>query len=131
MRAYTVAATALALDMPTKWLDNVLSHHAVPGVAQGKQGLQRRIPSSSVVILAVAKAIHRELGAPIGRALELAAEAVENSQNGSTDASSSAGRLVRLTTDVGAVRSVVEARLREAVEFGAAPRRGRPPSRSE
>lgn len=130
MRAYTVAVTALALDVPIKWLDNVLSHHAVPGVAQGRQGLQRRLPSDSIVVLAVAKVIHRELGAPLGKALELAVETMKGgSEKHSTDAGSSVGRHVRLVVDVDAVRTVVESRLREAVEFGAAPRRGRPPMR--
>lgn len=130
MRAYTVATAALALDVPVKWLDNVLSHHTVPGVARGRQGLQRRLSADATVILAVARAIHRELGAPIGKALQLAVELLPaQSERDFADAGSSVGKHVRLAVDVDAVRSIVESRLREAVEFGAAPPRGRPPLR--
>ena len=131
MRAYTVDAAAFALDVPTKWLDNLLSHHAVPGVGSGRQGVQRRLSVDSLVIVALARSFHRELGASLGMAVRLAS-AVASRPDGdvvlnSADATS-AGTL-RLIADVAAVRSTLEARLREGVEFGAAPRRGRPPRR--
>ena len=48
-RAYTVGTAALALDVPTKWLDNVLSHHSVPGVVQERQGVSRKVSLEGVL----------------------------------------------------------------------------------
>lgn len=131
MRAYTVAVAAFALNVPVKWVDNVLSHHRIPGLATGKQGVQRRIPTETLVVLAIAKLIHRAVGAPLAIALELAARAASTPDGrvpvGSPD-SAIAGDLW-LSADVESVRRTVDARLREAVEFGATPRRGRPPRR--
>ena len=131
LRAYTVAVAALALDVPVKWLDNVLSHHRISGLETGKQGLQRRIPTETLVVLAIARTLHRGIGAPLAKALDLAAMAT-NSPGGrvpiSSDEPAQAGDLW-LGVDVDSVRRALDIRLREAVEFGATPRRGRPPKR--
>src|SRR5687767_7398304 len=112
-------------------MDNVLSHHSIPGLTIGRQGLQRRIPAETLVVLAIAKRIHRAVGAPLATALELAAAAASMPDGrvpvGSDD-STIPGDLW-LSADVEAVRRTLDARLREAVEFGATPRRGRPPKR--
>src|SRR6266513_3170231 len=42
-RAYTVATAAVALGVPTKWIDNALSHHKVAGITQQRQGIPRRL----------------------------------------------------------------------------------------
>ena len=130
MRAYTVATAALALGVPIKWLDNVLSHHRVRGVDPGKQGIQRRIPAESLVILALARAVNRSLGSPLAEALRLA-ESATGDPDGEVRLTPGDGQVneLRLTADVAAIRGRLEERLREAVEFGATPRRGRPPKR--
>lgn len=128
MRAYTVDAAAFALDVSLKWLDNILSHHDVPGIAHGRQGIQRRIPVDSLLVIALARTVHQQLGTPLRRALQLA-ELVINAADGDIvvgSADTLPGQ-VRLSVDVTAMRNALESRLREGVEFGAAPRRGRPP----
>jgi hypothetical protein len=41
-RVYTIATAALALNISTKWLDNILSHNKILGVRQNRQGVARR-----------------------------------------------------------------------------------------
>jgi len=123
MRAYTVATVAVALGMPPKWLDNVLSHHSVPGVSQARQGIARRITPQAVLILEIALTLSRSLTMPIQRALELA---IELSRTGEPEDSLALAPVVHLTVNVTAVKSAIMVRLAEAVEGAAVPRRGRP-----
>lgn len=122
-RAYTVAAVAVTLRVSPKWLDNVLSHHRVPGVIQGKQGIARRLTPHAVVVLELARRISRAVGSPIGSALMLAGQlqpgppavATLDLQGG-----------VKLSIDLEAVTTSVSSRMAEAVEVTPVRRRGRP-----
>ena len=68
-RAYTVGTAALALDVPTKWLDNVLSHFDLAGVVQEHQGIARKVSLEGVLQLALALALITDLGVPTATAL--------------------------------------------------------------
>ena len=122
MRGYTVATTALALGVEPKWLDNALSHHHIPGVARSRRGVRRRIPSRSVVIIAIAEMLGAQLSIPLQRALEIAAnlESAESAEYRVSD-------VLTLRMDVDSLRADVLRRLDEAAEFAAVPRRGRRP----
>ena len=124
MRAYTVATAALALDVDSKWIDNALSHHHVPGVPRSRRGVRRRIPPRSVVIIAIARSLNTELMVPLQRALEIA---ITIESGASTDYRASEDLTLRV--DLDRVRARVFRRLDEAAEFAAVPRRGRRPSR--
>jgi hypothetical protein len=140
-RTYTPALVALALEVHPKWLDNVLSHHAVPGVAGGRQGRTRAIAPSAVLTLAVALLLMRDLGAPIARALQAAASLVagrregDASQREAPSATASGvtemalGPELRLRLDLAAVERRLARRLVEASEGWGPRRRGRPPGR--
>ncbi len=52
-RAYTIATAALTLGTTAKWLDNVLSHNRVTGVAQERQGVSRRLTVEGLLVLAL------------------------------------------------------------------------------
>ena len=54
MRAYTVATVAVTLNVPLRWIDNVITHHSFPGVTRTRQGIPRRLTQRAVVVLAVA-----------------------------------------------------------------------------
>ena len=71
-RAYTIATAALALEVPLKWLDNLLSHHKVAGVQQERQGIARRLTIDGLLVLGVIIRINKELGIPLARAIEMA-----------------------------------------------------------
>lgn len=122
-RAYTVGTAALALDVPTKWVDNLLSHFPVPGVTQAHQGIARKVSLEALVQLTIALTLIRELSIPIAAALRLASEIVANS--GIYEAP---GR-VTLKLDLARTQIDLERRLIAAVEMAPAPRRGRPPTR--
>lgn len=127
MRAYTVAATAVALAMPRKWVDNTLSHFDVPGVRQSRQGVSRKLSPRAVLILAIGLRLVRALGVPMHIALQLAARLAK--PGGAEPRIEVAGG-VWLEMDVAPVATDIEARLAQAVELTPIPRRGRPPGRN-
>lgn len=122
-RAYTVGTVALALEIPSKWIDNVLSHHSVPGVAQKRQGVSRRVSLEGVIHLGIANLLMQELGLQTAKALTLTASLATSEGQYRTPAGLS------LHLDLPRLRADIEARLGEAVEIAPVPRRGRPPNR--
>ncbi len=122
MRAYTIAATSLALGVTPKWLDNTLSHHRIPGVTQTRQGISRRLNSAAILILEIAIMLCRSLGAPLSVAL-LVAERVSTERSKTLELESG----LTLSVDIAEIEQNLSARLANAVEVAPAPRRGRPP----
>ena len=120
-RAYTIATAALTLEMPTKWLDNTLSHIQVAGVQQERQGVARRITIDGLLVLAVATMLINELGIPLASAIELSEKlATSGGRYTSPDG-------VSLQVDLEKLRAGLIERLENAVEIAPIPRRGRPP----
>lgn len=124
MRAYTVATAALALRTDPKWIDNLLSHHEVPGVAHAQRGVRRRISPSSVRIIAIARALVDDLSLPLHRAVALAIELESHEKNAFP-----ISEHIVLHLDRGRLLSDLAQRLDEAAEFAAVPKRGRRPRR--
>ena len=119
-RAYTVGTIALALNVATKWLDNILSHHRVTGVVQERQGVSRKVTLEGLIQLALALKLIDELQMPASNALNLAANL---SETGSYLSPSG----LTISLDLVRFRSDLEIRLAQAVEMAPVPRRGRPP----
>jgi hypothetical protein len=120
-RAYTVATAALTLQVPTKWVDNVLSHYRLTGVRQSRQGVSRRLSPDGILVLAVAQVLIESLGTPVGRAIELANEVTKN--HGRYDFP----RLgLSVAFDLPRFSAELFTRLERAVEIAPAPKRGRP-----
>jgi hypothetical protein len=120
-RAYTVGTVALALAIPIKWIDNVLSHHALPGVFQQRQGVSRKVSLEGVLQLALAIDLIQDLQVPTPDSLHLAALLTEAGGNYRTKAG------ISIEVDLPRIRVHLETRLAEAVEVAPIPRRGRPP----
>lgn len=123
MAAYTVAATAVTLGMPPKWVDNILSHHHVPGVSQRKQGVARRLGPQAILTLDVALRISRSAGLPASKALDLAVRMLRQPHDSQ---SLDLGEGISISVDLAAVREDLLHRLAHAVEIAPSPRRGRP-----
>jgi hypothetical protein len=121
MRAYTVATAAVTLRMPAKWIDNVLSHHSVPGIVRTRQGVSRRLTPQAILSLEIAIRLIDGLSTPVARALELSAKGIR--ENGEIPA----GKGVTVRFDVEAIQAELSERLANAVEIAPLPRRGRPP----
>jgi hypothetical protein len=120
-RAYTTATAALALDLPVKWVDNVISHFRISGVEQARQGIARRLSVDAVLVLSVISMLGEHLKVPTARALDIAQLLV-----------SGQGQLtwpdgVQLSVDLKLIRAQLLDHLAGAVEVAPVPRRGRPP----
>jgi hypothetical protein len=119
-RAYTVATAALALDMPAKWVDNILSHHAVPGIVQERQGVARKLSIDGLLVLALTTLVAQELGAPIAKAIAIAEVLLRG------EGCYTSPRGFSLILDLSIFRARLIERLENAVEMAPVPRRGRP-----
>jgi hypothetical protein len=119
-RAYTIATAALALGTSVKWLDNVLSHNRVPGVAQERQGISRRLTVEALLILALAVLLIQELGLPTSKAISLAEGLTRN------EGRYSAQQGLNLGLNLASFRLQLLERLENAVEIAPIPKRGRP-----
>ena len=123
MRAYTVAATAIALGVSKKWVDNVLSHHRIPGVLQKRQGITRRVTPEALLRLELVGVLTTTLDIPILRALDFANRLIEE-QGKEIDLPESPH--VRLSADLRTIAAELNTRLEHALEISPSPRRGRP-----
>jgi hypothetical protein len=119
-RAYTVPVAAIALSIGAKWLDNVLSHHQVPGVERSRQGVARRLTPLGLKTLAVTILLMSKLHVPTARALDLARSLIGNG-----------GRFLVveglvLEIDLKALEDTLHERLEYALEAAPVLKRGRP-----
>lgn len=70
-RAYDVRTVALATGTTVKWVDNLLSHHDVPGVLNARQGVERRVSDGGLFAIEMTRILNREFGVPVRRAVAL------------------------------------------------------------
>src|ERR1700716_2385389 len=116
-RAYTIATAALTLGTSVKWLDKVLSHNRVSGIARGRQGISRRLTIEGLLGLALAVLLIRELGLPTAKAITVAENLAK-----------SEGRYIApqglvLSLDLSSFRASLLDRLESAVEIAPVPMR--------
>ena len=121
-RAYTVATAALALGVPIKWVDNVLSHNKVVGIRQERQGIARHLSIDGLLILSLTALLNIELGLPTAKAISVAEGIVK------TNGRHFAGQGLSVQIDLASFQASLLERLEGAVEIAPVPRRGRPPA---
>jgi hypothetical protein len=121
-RAYTVATAALALGVPAKWIDNILSHYKVLGIRQERQGIARRLSIEGILVLALTALLIHELGLSTARAIVMAEGIAKSSGRYLT------GERLTIEIDLPAFHAGLLERLESAVEIAPIPRRGRPPT---
>jgi hypothetical protein len=122
---YSTRTAVAALGIEEKALDNVLSREATKPHQGGVQGLSRRLTFDSLLELAIAFILKRELGVPISRGLELATE-IACDPNGTA----SLGAIGTLRLDTTSLRNTLSSSLAVALEDTSTPRRGRPPTQT-
>ncbi len=120
-RAYTVATAALALGLPIKWVDNVLSHNKIIGIRQERQGVARRLSIEGLLVLALTALLIRELGLSTTKAITSAEGIVKSGGRYSSPQG------VSIELNLEAFQSRMLEQLEYAVEIAPIPRRGRPP----
>jgi hypothetical protein len=121
-RAYTVATAALALEMPVKWVDNVLSHNRVPGIRQERQGVARHLSIEGLLVLALTAVLTHELGLSTAKAIVVAEGIAKSGGRYLT------GPGLSIEVDLAAFQASLLEKLESAVEIAPIPRRGRPPA---
>jgi len=122
-RAYSVRITAVALGVPAKWVDNVLSQHDIPGVVSSRQGVERSISDIGIRMLEIVRMCSHELGIPISRAVEIARATSKSDARFAT----SSGAELRF--DIAAIDRRLRERLIDAIEATPRLARGRPRTR--
>lgn len=125
MPLYNTATSATAIGVTTKWLDNLLSHHDIPGVQSEAQGVSRRLSLAAVTQIALAKDLIDLMSLPVPGALRIAADLLDDPSGGRFGAVPA----LRITLDLNQFQSAVLANLANAVELAPTRRRGRPPKR--
>lgn len=120
-RSYDAAVAALTLEVPYKWIDNLLSRHRIPGVEQATQGTTRRLSPAAIVRIRVVRILSEELGVPVSRAVTLA-ERMADSRGGITFGD---GEGI-LQLDLDSTERWIARRLGDAVESAPRRTRGRP-----
>ncbi len=118
-RAFNASATAHALNVDPKWLDNLLTQNEMAGIERATQGIPRQLTPEAVTTLYIAKQLISSLGATARNALEAAQAAA---QNGETEIAVG----VRLTVDLTVVNELLSQRLLDAVQAAPPKTRGRP-----
>lgn len=109
------------MDAPVKWVDNLLSHHDVPGCSGGRQGVARRISDLGVLAIAHVRLFASELGMPVSRAVAL----VRNASDGVTVGPLRTTSGLRIEPSPQMAADLQE-RLRDALQAAPRRRRGRP-----
>jgi hypothetical protein len=120
-RAYSVRITALTLGVPPKWVDNVLSHHTIPGVVSQRQGVERTVSDPGIRTLELVRLLVQELDVPIASAVQIATSIVASHESAFRTPSG-----MELRVDIDAIDRRMRDRLMDAVEATPRPRRGRP-----
>ena len=123
-RTYSIDVIALAIGLSPKWVDNLLSHHTLPGAPRGRQGVQRRITEEGLLAIELTRLLARELGVSVSHSAELARRALESRSMSEATISTSSG--LTLVFNLSAIESRLRARVLEAVESVARVPRGRP-----
>ena len=124
---YDVRIAALATESPVKWIDNLLSHHRVPGVERSRQGVQRRITRDGMLAIELVRILARRAGFSLPDAVAIASRVLDALPQSHVLVPLSPG--VRLQLDAGAIERRLRERLPDAMEAAPRVKRGRPSSR--
>lgn len=121
---YDVRIAALTVRADAKWVDNLLSHHVLPGVERARQGVERRVGRDGLLAMELVRLLSREGGLTVGRAATLVNRAAQLRNAGDFVIELATG--IELRIDARAIEARLLGQLADAIE--AAPRvaRGRP-----
>src|SRR5712691_8853080 len=123
-RLYNSRLVALTTGLNEKWLDNLLSHFAVPGVTSGRQGVRRDINDDGLLAIEVIRVLVQTLGASLENAVDLSRRAILFRSQ--LEARVSAGPDLTLVLNLDSIEQRLREQMVHAVESMAQVRRGRP-----
>jgi hypothetical protein len=122
-RSYHVEVARHVVAADDRWVDNLLARFDVPGVGSSGKGTPRRISALGIYHVALVSDLVDSVGLPIESACRLAARLFD--APGGDIVIPFPGLEIRF--DRATFVAAVDARINEAVETIAVPRRGRPP----
>lgn len=123
-RAYNARLVALTIGVPDKWLDNLLSHHDLPGVTRSRQGVERRISDEGLLAIELCRILAKELGIPVTQAAVIVRSSLPRRESAELRFTTASG--VQLLLPVASIEHRLRERTLEAVEAVARIPRGRP-----
>jgi hypothetical protein len=112
---------SLAIDAPEKWTDNLIAHHALPGVQSRARGVARGISWPALVHIALTRELHTQIGCSVRDAVSFAGALL-----GSPDGVMMASTHLAVTFDRERFEHDLHRHLADALESAPRPRRGRP-----
>lgn len=118
---------ALAIGVQVKWLDNLLSHHALPGVVRSSQGVPRRLAQDGMVAIEICRILVMDFGIPSSRAAAIATELLE--RKASRPLVLRLSPEITLAVDLPQLEQRLQRAVLDAIDVVPRPRRGRPPLR--
>ena len=124
MRSYSVRLIALAIGVPYKWLDNLLSRHSLPGIQRARQGIERRITDEGALGIELCRILNLELGVSLERAVAIAGESLASRTGDAFQYVTPGGLALHLP--FAPLEQRLRTRIAEAVESVAQVPRGRP-----
>lgn len=124
-RTYSTKLIALTIAASPKWVDNLLSHHTLPGVSRTKQGVERQVTDEGLLAIEMTRMLARELGVPLSRAAAISRIAIASRSDMPLRFVTESG--IAVVFPLAAIELRLRGRMIEAVEaIGRVPR-GRPP----
>jgi len=108
----------------TKWVDNLLSHHALPGVVGGRQGVGRMVSDQGILAIELARLLVRDGGMPMARAVALVDRALSARAGNVVSVGLASGTSIQF--DLGLIERDLRQRIVNAMESVPRVRRGRP-----
>lgn len=120
-KSYHIEVARHVTEVDAKWIDNLLSHFDVAGVAGGKQGTPRRITLTGIAHIVLIQRLSSRMGVRIGEAVGLASRLM------SPDSTISIHVGIDLSIDRDRFLDEVRRLVEQAAEAIVPARRGRPP----
>jgi hypothetical protein len=77
-RSYDAKLVAFTVNLPFKWIDNLLSHHELTGVTRARQGIPRAITDDGLVAIEIVRLLTIDLGVAVQRAVEIAQSVMQD-----------------------------------------------------
>ena len=124
MRSYDAKLVAHAIGAKPKWVDNLLSHHELPGVERSRQGVQRRISADGLLAIEMVRLLITDVGMPAERAARVVRSLLVDATASELHFATESG--LHVTVQATTIRRRLHDQMRAAVESVPRPKRGRP-----
>jgi hypothetical protein len=123
-RSYSVRLAALTIGADSRWIDNLLSRHHLPGISRERRGIERRIDDEGLIAIELVRILNLELGVSMAAAVAITATMMAPHTEGHYQTPSG----LALHVPMSELAQRLRARLDDALEFVARVPRGRPRS---